>query len=78
MTPIWDKSEAMDVSAYDSTPYKQPLARFSRMMLDNGRSGLTPEHVGRQAALYFLPLPESISSRPRRSAHKLLAPAVPS
>ncbi len=51
VTPIWDKSEAKDMSAYDSTPYKQPLARFSQLMLDNGRSGLTPEHVGRWAAL---------------------------
>ena len=49
MTPIWDKSEAQDVSMYDSTPYKAPLAAFGKLMVEDGRSGHSPEHIGRCA-----------------------------
>ena len=48
VTPIWDKAEAQNVSAYDGTPYKDALAKFAKIMLDDGRSGHTPEHIGRQ------------------------------
>ncbi len=47
MTPIWDKAEAHDVSAYNGTPYKSALAAFSKIMFDQGRNGHTPEHIGR-------------------------------
>ncbi len=47
VTPIWDKAEAQDVSAYDNTPYKDALAKFAKIMLDDGRSGHSPEHIGR-------------------------------
>jgi len=48
-TPIWDKSEAQDVSMYDSTPYKDPLAAFGKLMVEDGRSGHSAEHIGRYA-----------------------------
>ncbi|EIE22963.1 short-chain dehydrogenase/reductase SDR [Coccomyxa subellipsoidea C-169] len=47
VTPIWDKAEAQDISAYDNTPYKDALAKFAKIMLDDGRSGHSPEHIGR-------------------------------
>ena len=47
MTPIWDKSEAQDVSMYDNTPYKGPLAAFGKLMVEDGRKGHSPEHIGR-------------------------------
>ena len=47
MTPIWDKSEAQDVSMYDSTPYEGPLAAFGKLMVEDGRKGHSPEHIGR-------------------------------
>ena len=47
MTPIWDKSEAQDVSMYDDTPYKGPLAAFGKLMVEDGRKGHSPEHIGR-------------------------------
>ncbi|CAL5221917.1 g4187 [Coccomyxa viridis] len=46
-TPIWDKAEAQDVSMYDDTPYKQPLAAFAKLMLEDGRSGHSTEHIAR-------------------------------
>ena len=48
-TPIWDKAEAQDVSMYDDTPYKQPLAAFAKLMLEDGRSGHSTEHIARCA-----------------------------
>ena len=50
MTPIWDKSEAQDVSMYDSTPYKAPLAAFGKLIVEDGRAGHSPEHIGRCAS----------------------------
>lgn len=47
VTPIWDKAEAQDVSMYDSTPYKSALAAFGKIMVDDGRAGHSPEHIGR-------------------------------
>ena len=47
MTPIWDKSEAQDVSMYNGTPYKGPLAAFGKLMVEDGRKGHSPEHIGR-------------------------------
>ena len=46
-TPIWDKAEAQDVSMYDGTPYKQPLAAFAKLMLEDGRSGHSVEKIAR-------------------------------
>ena len=46
-TPIWDKAEAQDVSMYDSSPYKEPLAAFAKLMLQDGRSGHSVEHIAR-------------------------------
>ena len=47
MTPIWDKSEAQDVSMYDTTPYEGPLAAFGKLMVEDGRKGHSPELIGR-------------------------------
>ena len=46
VTAIWDKAEAEDISAYTGTPYGKVLDRFRRLMLDEGRKGLTPERLG--------------------------------
>ena len=48
-TPIWDKSEAQDVSMYSATPYREPLAAFAKLMLEDGRSGHSAEHIARCA-----------------------------
>ena len=32
---------------YDSTPYKAPLAAFGKLMVEDGRSGHSPECIGR-------------------------------
>ncbi|BDA49900.1 Uncharacterized oxidoreductase YbbO [Coccomyxa sp. Obi] len=47
VTPIWDKAESHDVSAYEGTPYYDALSKFGKLMVDDGRSGHTPEHIGR-------------------------------
>ena len=36
-TPIWDKAEGHDVSAYDGTPYKGPLKVFGEIVRAEGR-----------------------------------------
>lgn len=46
-TPIWDKAEAQDASMYDSSPYKEPMAAFAKLMLEDGRSGHSVEHIAR-------------------------------
>ena len=46
-TPIWDKADAQDVSMYDDTPFKEPLAAFAKLMLEDGRSGHSSDHIAR-------------------------------
>jgi len=46
VTPIWDKAEAIDGSAYAATEYAPFLDRFLRAALKSGRSGLPAEAVG--------------------------------
>lgn len=46
VTPIWDKAEREDYSAFAKTEYAPIIERFSRYMLENGRKGLTPERIG--------------------------------
>jgi len=36
-TPVWDKAEGHDVSAYDGTPYKGPLKVFGEIVRAEGR-----------------------------------------
>src|SRR5258708_2101838 len=45
-TPIWDKGEAEDLSAYEGTIYGPILERFRRYMIEDGRKGLKPECLG--------------------------------
>lgn len=45
-TPIWDKAEAMDTSAYARTDYGPAMAKFSDFMADGARDGLPVERVG--------------------------------
>lgn len=45
-TPIWDKAEAVDVSAYAQTDYMDSARRALAYMLRNGKNGLPAEKVG--------------------------------
>jgi short-subunit dehydrogenase len=45
-TAIWDKGEAMDLSAYVGTIYGPIVERFRRYMIEDGRKGLKPECLG--------------------------------
>src|SRR5262249_37703350 len=45
-TPIWDKADAVDVSAYANTPYAPALEKVKAYMIGNGRKGFSPEKLG--------------------------------
>jgi NAD(P)-dependent dehydrogenase (short-subunit alcohol dehydrogenase family) len=45
-TPIWSKAEEVDITAYLSTPYAEPLKRLRAYMLALGEKGLPPERIG--------------------------------
>lgn len=45
-TPIWDKAEASDDSAYADTDYGPMLARFKKVFVERGRKGLPAEELG--------------------------------
>jgi short-subunit dehydrogenase len=45
-TPIWDKGEAEDLSAYAGTAYGVTLEQFRKYMIADGRKGLEPERLG--------------------------------
>jgi len=53
-TPFYDKSEAQDMTMYDSTPYKQPLAAFGKVFIGDGRSGYSPERIGRYRPCFLI------------------------
>ena len=44
-TPIWDKAEAIDVSRFATSPYRDALGTFRERMLRDGRNGYPPERV---------------------------------
>jgi len=46
VTPIWDKAENVDVTAYAGTEYAGVLKRFMDWFITNGRQGLPPEAIG--------------------------------
>ncbi len=46
VTPIWDKAEATDDSAYANTDYGPALKRFKKVFVERGRKGLPPEAIG--------------------------------
>ncbi len=45
-TPIWDKAEQSDVTAYAKSDYAEPLKTFLHAFIKNGRKGLPPERIG--------------------------------
>lgn len=46
-TPIYDKADAMELSAYARSPYFDALNQSRTMMVSQGRKGSPPERVGR-------------------------------
>jgi NAD(P)-dependent dehydrogenase (short-subunit alcohol dehydrogenase family) len=44
-TPIWDKAEAIDLSPYQTSEYRDALLKFRELMLRDGRNGYPPERV---------------------------------
>ena len=45
-TPIWDKAEAMDTSAFARTDYGPAMSKFSEFLARGARDGLPVERVG--------------------------------
>ena len=45
-TPIWDKAEQMDASAFANTDYAEPFKKFTDYLAAGGRDGLPVEAVG--------------------------------
>jgi NAD(P)-dependent dehydrogenase (short-subunit alcohol dehydrogenase family) len=58
-TPIWDKAEKADLSAYENTDYAEPARRVQEIMIRDGRNGLPAQKVG-ESILHAL-----TTSRPR-------------
>jgi len=46
VTAMWDKGEAVDISIYDGTPYRDVLERFRKFSIEEGRRGLAAEVLG--------------------------------
>ena len=46
-TPIYDKGDALDMSAHARSPYFDAMSRTRAMMVSLGRKGSPPERVGR-------------------------------
>ncbi len=49
-TAIWDKAENITFDHLAGTVWQQPFKKFTAWMIENGRKGLTSEHVGRVIA----------------------------
>ena len=45
-TPIWDKGEQTDLSAYAETDYLEAAQRMMKYMVSDGKRGYPPEKVG--------------------------------
>ncbi len=58
-TPIWDKAEKADLSAYENTDYAEAVRRVQEMMIRDGRNGLPTQKVA-EIILHAL-----TTSRPR-------------
>ena len=58
-TPIWDKAESADLSAYENTDYAEAARRVQETMVRDGRNGLPAQKVG-EIILHAL-----TTSRPR-------------
>lgn len=46
-TPIWDKAEKVDVSAYANTDYVASAQRVQEYMIQSGKNGLPAEKIGK-------------------------------
>jgi NAD(P)-dependent dehydrogenase (short-subunit alcohol dehydrogenase family) len=46
VTPIWDKAERSDETAYANTDYAAALRTFKDVFIADGRRGLPPERIG--------------------------------
>lgn len=46
-TAIWDKAEQVDITPYANGPYYPTLVKFRDYFLSSGKTGLTPERLGR-------------------------------
>ncbi len=44
-TPIWDKAEAIDLSPYATSDYRDAMHKFREQMLRDGRNGYSPERI---------------------------------
>lgn len=55
-TPIWDKADEVDLSAYQDSEYVEAIKRFQKYAIDSGRNGYPPEKVG-QVVLRALTTP---------------------
>jgi NAD(P)-dependent dehydrogenase (short-subunit alcohol dehydrogenase family) len=44
-TPIWDKADDIDVSAYQNSPFFPPPQRIRKYMMQLGENGLPPETI---------------------------------
>lgn len=67
-TPIWDKAEAMDTSAYARTDYGPAMGKFSEFMARGARDGLPVERVGE--------LVHHVLTTPRPRVRYALAPSL--
>ena len=47
ITPIWDKAEAEDTSAYRDTEYGSILQKFVQFFIAESKRGLPPERIGK-------------------------------
>jgi len=45
-TAIWDKAEQVDISLYETTEYDSALKIFRKYIIEEGRKGYPPEHLG--------------------------------
>ena len=45
-TPIWDKAEKSELSAYENTDYAEAARRVQEIMIRDGRNGLAAQKVG--------------------------------
>lgn len=45
-TPIWDKADHLDLSAYQHTEYIQAAEKFRKYMVADGKKGYPPEKIG--------------------------------
>jgi NAD(P)-dependent dehydrogenase (short-subunit alcohol dehydrogenase family) len=46
-TAIWDKADALDLSAYAHSPFLKPMTRLKDSMSASGHRGSSPERVGK-------------------------------